>query len=92
MRNRVFRCIENRARGFIGLLAAELIAGLAVFVVLVTAGNPLVGIGLGAAAVAALAAWRRRDHDRSDYAMGWWRRMTAKERIYSPLGSTSERR
>ena len=91
MKNRVFRCIENRSRGFVGLLLGEVVAGVGVFAAFVLARSPLLGILSGAAVVAALAAWRRRDHDRSDYVLNRWRRVTARERIWSPFGPVPPR-
>jgi hypothetical protein len=90
VRNRVFRCIENRARGFVGLLLGEVVAGVAVFAIFIVARSPLIGILAGSGMIAALASWRRRDHDRSDYVTIFWRRATARERMWSPLNRTGD--
>src|SRR5688572_3133004 len=74
MKNRVFRCIEHQSRGFLGVLIGELIASFSSFAILLALGRPLVGIAAGAAVAALLAAWRRRDADREDYAAIWCRR------------------
>ena len=67
MKNRVFRCIEHRARGFVGLLVGELIAGFGAFMMMLAFGYPLAG-SQSAPECSAPSAWRRRDADRSDYA------------------------
>lgn len=84
MRNRVFRCIEGRARGFVGFLMGELVAGFGAFGICVFAGHPLVGIGLGAGLLFALSAWRRRAADRADYAAVWWRLARSKRAHLRP--------
>lgn len=89
MKNRIFRCIEGRARGFVGFLMGELVAGFGGFGVCVFAGHPLVGIGLGAGLLFVLSAWRRRSADRADYAVVWWRLARAKRGFLRP-GMRSE--
>lgn len=73
MKNRVFRCIEGRARGFVGFLMGELVAGFGAFGLGIFAGHPLVGLGVGAVLLFVLSVWRRKDADRGDYAQTWWR-------------------
>lgn len=84
MRNRVFRCIEHRARGFVGLLLGELAAGAVVVGVFIFLGHPLIGLGLGGALLLGLSVWRRRDYDRVDYAKVAFRRMASTRRLYAP--------
>src|SRR5262245_15514690 len=92
MRNRVFRCIEDRARGFVGILLGEMVVGFGLLAVGIFVGHPLIGLGTSGVVMAALAGWRKRDHDRVDYVRSAWRRLYARSRVYSPANRANRQR
>lgn len=83
MENRVYRCIEDKARGFWPFTGPEFLFGAGLFV-LGLGVHLFVGMALFVVGTGTLVAWRRFDHDRSDYASTWLRRRFRRSRSASP--------
>ena len=83
MKNPIFRSLEDKWRGPLPCTARELVIALVTGALTTVLSHVFFGVIITLVILATLVAWRKRDHDRSDYVECFGRRRLSRIRVYN---------